>query len=495
MKKKHHKKVPVQKQNVQLKKMRTIKPVLQIFLKALFVVFLFAIVICYIDIKGYFNPNESNNHTKRKWNSFYNFSEHQDVDILMLGNSHLYSGINPKNLSNALGCNAFILASPGTHIGDSYYGLKEALKHSSAKLVVIETYGINNFNPYELKDGALSDQFKSFYARKDLVTKILSLPFLFEAKNYFYALSNTLRNHDFIFNDTTQLAVNKKLMKQRKKKNKKLYLGRYVRFQTGIEQDVLDKYDSLGEPVQGKEYIYSSYSEHYVDKIVDLCQKEGVELIFLTLPMYKGHISDYPLWQKKLAELLDKYSSKWINMQQLPHYNGFDTFAFENTYSQNQHMTYNGSILATYKLAHFIKDSLQVDLADRTSDSQWHRLFYGEEGYFENYNVSASDNNNKLICSNKSLQNIKLNSFLHLDINKKNNKILAKVDKVALKGVNYKNLKLSLLIKFKLKGKEKIASVDLVYDQFHIFEDEAIFMNKIKPLEIVDVVDGAIIKI
>ena len=119
------------------------------------------------------------------------------MDILLMGNSHLYSGINPKNLSNTLGCNAFILASPGTNIADSYYGLKEALKRTDAKLVVIETYCINNFNPYKLKEGSLSDQFKSFYSRRDFRTKLTSMPLLFNSDNYLFAWSNTLRNHDF----------------------------------------------------------------------------------------------------------------------------------------------------------------------------------------------------------------------------------------------------------------------------------------------------------
>ena len=93
-------------------------PILIISLKVIFVVAVFIIAINYSDSKGYFNPDESNNHTKKKWDSFYKFSKRNNVDIVLVGNSHLYSGINPKNLSNTLGVNAFILASPGTNISD-----------------------------------------------------------------------------------------------------------------------------------------------------------------------------------------------------------------------------------------------------------------------------------------------------------------------------------------------------------------------------------------
>ena len=141
----------------------------------------FIILIAYSDYKGYFNPDLKNNHTLKKWNSFYEFTKTNNVDILLLGNSHLYTGINPKNLSLALGANAFILASPGTNVSDSYWSLKEALKSCDPKVVIIETYGINGFNPYQLEAGSLSDQFKSFSARKDFVTKLESTPYLFSS--------------------------------------------------------------------------------------------------------------------------------------------------------------------------------------------------------------------------------------------------------------------------------------------------------------------------
>src|SRR5690606_25228445 len=189
--------------------------------------------------------------------------------------------INPKNLSAVLGVNSFILASPGTNIADTYYSLKEALKNTDPKLVVIETYGITKFNPYNLKDGSLSDQFKSFYARKDFSTKIMSTPFLFKSENYFYAWSNTIRNHDFLFKDTAQLSKNLKIMEKDVKSNK-LYLGRFVSFTTGIDDTLIAKYDSLGAPVNGVDYTTNEYTELYVQKIVELCEEEDVELMFLT---------------------------------------------------------------------------------------------------------------------------------------------------------------------------------------------------------------------
>ena len=180
-------------------------PILRFSIKCLIFVGIISAIIIYFDINGYFNPDETDNHTKRKWDSFYDFTLENNIDILLLGNSHLYTGINPKTLSASLGVNSFILAAPGTKIIDSYFCLKEALKKTKPKLVIIETYGINSFSPYDFKEGNLSDQLKSFSARKDFLSKMYSMPYIFSINNYLYAWSNTLRNHRYLFSNHKKL--------------------------------------------------------------------------------------------------------------------------------------------------------------------------------------------------------------------------------------------------------------------------------------------------
>ena len=97
-------------------------------------------VVKFTDIKGYFNPDYTNDHTRRKWNAFYQFTSDKPVDVVLVGNSHLYTGINPENLSTSLGANCFILASPGTTMTDVYYCLKEAIERNKPKVAVVETF-------------------------------------------------------------------------------------------------------------------------------------------------------------------------------------------------------------------------------------------------------------------------------------------------------------------------------------------------------------------
>lgn len=472
------------------------KPVISIILKSIVIILPLFLLIRFIDSKGYFNSDESNNHTRRKWDSFYKFTKRNNVDVLLIGNSHLYTGVNPKNLSVALGANAFILASPGANITDSYFTLKEAMKRSDVKLVVLETYGITDFNPKVQNKDALSYQFQRFEARKDLLTKLTSTPVLFNPENYFYAWSSMLRNHEFMFKDKKQLSINKKIIEQKKKdsrlkNNKKLYLGRYVRFQKGIEPEIINKYDSLGPPVCGKSYRYSSHAEKYLDKIVKVCRDNKVELMFLTLPMYERHIKNYEKWEEKLSGLLGKYPYEWLNMQKNPWYSGFDKYAFESTYLANQHMTYSGSLLATYKLTEFIRDSLKIELTDRTKQSMWHSIFYGEEGYFYNFNPKAEDRMNVTLCSDRAFGNLKIKKCLFIGAtDKEANKLIVKVDKQNLVGVPLSKIYLGLIVKVLHEGQEIVATVKLDYDKFHRPEKDVIFTTYLKPIKILEVVNA-----
>ena len=473
-------------------------PVIIFLLKICILMLMILGLIIYSDKKGNFNPSMQNNHTIKKWDSFYNFSKHNNVDILLLGNSHLYTGINPKNLSITLGTNAFILASPGTNVADSYWALKEALRKCKPKAVVLETYVITNFNPYQLKLDALSNQFTSFSARKDILTKIQSTPYLFSIKNYLYAWSNTLRNHNFIFSDKKQLQENKEIIKKKKKsrlhrKNEKLYLGRYIRFTNGIQDSLLTKYRIEGAAVDGKDYNYSNYAKIYIDRIVKLCQKNDIELIFLTLPMYEKHVKNYSRWKDKLSEILGNYPNKWLDMQDEKTYRsiGYGAFAFENTYLTNQHMTYSGSLLATYSLASLMRDSLHITFPEKSY--QWHNLFYGDEGYFENYSPNKNDIHNRIICQNKMINNnVVLKEVLLIDINNKSKKIIGKIDRDIFQNMKVGNFKLRLLVKFRLNNLENQAIIDLQYDKFHTPKNDAVFIQVIKPLEITDVLDGVV---
>lgn len=356
-------------------------------------------VVAWTDYQGYFNPDYTNDHTRRKWNAYYELTRKAPVDVVMIGNSHLYTGINPEHLSNALGATCFILASPGTTMTDAYFTLKEAVKVKKPKMVILETFTLYDYESHELKAGALSDQFKSFAARKDVGQKLSSMPVLFQSDNYLPAWSNTIRNHSFIFTDTTQLKQNILLGRQKPPREQGLYLGRYIRFTSGLEENTLKRYDEPGFVAYNyAEKLPGDEAKKYLKKAIALCKKEKIELVLLTLPMYHRHVQGYETYKNEILKTIgDKQS--WLDLQLPYDTTAFTPESFENTIAPNQHMTYQGSLVAAYKLAHYLQKNHAKAIPNRSEERKWIELFYASDGYFIN-NSPLQDGVSKVLMTN-----------------------------------------------------------------------------------------------
>lgn len=459
-------------------------------LKFLFLLTVVVSIVIYTDAKGYFEPDQSNNHTSKKWDSFYKFTQRDTVDVVLVGNSHCYAGVNPKNLSAALGANCFVLASPATTIMDSYYCLKEALERTQPTVAIIETYGISNSINHELTAGGLSEQFKSYNARKNVPMKLASMPVLFSPERYIPAWSKTIRNHDFIFHDRKQIKTNVKLSKQKKrKKDNKLYLGRFVSFTTGIEDSIMAKYNSLGAPVDGAAREVNEENAKYVQKIVDLCHQHHVTPVFVTLPMFYQHIKNYDVWHETVASVIKPTGAAWLDLQQPYDTATFDRDCFENTLNPNQHMTYSGSVRGAYKIAHFLVDSLHIEFPKRNTTQHWNDMFYGEEGYFENYLPRENDNRFKIVCKNQNFHGIEIVDCVIIREQQTNN-VLVKVRKDK---ANHRASSIKLLANMVYKGQKINTYLDCPlqknYDPLH---HDVYGIQLLKDVELVEIVDVVI---
>lgn len=421
---------------------------LPIIKKMLLLALITMVFIAGIDGLGLFNASTKDDHTTKKWDSFYKFTQDNEVDILLMGSSHMYTGLNPKNLSCALGVNAFVLAAPGTRIMDTYYALEEALARTNPQVVVVETYGIKASVNKELTGGNLSDQSKSFSARKNFGVKFKSSFDLFSFQNLPYAWSTTLRNHHFILNDFKQLKKNFKRIGD--ETSSELFLGRFIRFKSGISESVLDRYKQEGAPVDGVQFKLNDEAKEYTNRIIELCNERKIKLVFLTLPMYKDHVTNYFFWQTELKKLLEPSFSKnctWLDLQD-PYDDDFTFMCFEDTYGKNQHMTYQGSLLAAYKFARYLNKTFPNQLPYRGNDPAWVNMFYGQEGYFENFSPRENDLRNKILIKNKQIGPAKI---LEIDLlpQKVGQNIFAKlqVDEAQLKQIKGLALQLDIVYK------------------------------------------------
>jgi len=381
-------------------------------------------IVIFTDKKGYFTADQSNNHIRRKWASFYDYTKTKEVDVIILGNSHIITGVDPFVLSDATSSTCYILGNSGTGIIDAWFQLGKALKNNQPKLVILETYCINNL---EKPKGEAIPYLQSFDAQKDVFYKIQSMPQLFYSDNWIAAWSPSIRNHSFLLTDTARIKYNIKNPKE--PKPTKLDLGRFARFGYGLQDSTLMKYDSIGAPVKGEEYQISDFTKRYLKKIMEMCEAREIPVLFITVPMYYKHVSGYDVWKSTLYEELKTYpKSKWFDLQ-MP----YDTLIytpdmFEDTYEKNQHLSNLGMMVTAYKLAEYINDNYPNLLPDRSKDSKWINDFKNTDHFAYNQNVTEGMTGFTSIIKDKQIGNFHVIELV-LQENKESNRLILKIAK------------------------------------------------------------------
>jgi hypothetical protein len=392
--------------------------------KLLLLLAIIVAVVVYTDKEEYFKADQSNNHVDRKWKSFYNFTKNKTIDIILCGNSHIITGIDPFVLSCATSTNCFILGTPGVDIADTYFSLCDALKHTIPKLVVIETYAIGGNDD---KDNGSMYQIMSFEAHNDFFYKLQMMPKLFNSNSWIKAWSPTIRNHSFLLTNQEQIKFNIKNHGKRPASTNNLDLGRFARFGFGLQDSILQKYDSIGAPVNGSNFTISERSKNNLKKIMDLCKEKEIPVLFLTIPMYYKHIHDYEHWQAVLSEELKKYpDSKWINWQMPYDTTTFTPEVFENTYETNQHLSNFGMALTAYKLADFLLQNNSYNLPDRSKEKQWISDFSNQPHFLYNQNLLSGTAGFYEPVKDKQLDNYHIKEII-VQENKESNHVILKV--------------------------------------------------------------------
>ncbi|GHT01742.1 hypothetical protein AGMMS49525_03360 [Bacteroidia bacterium] len=361
-----------QSQNMPEEKVENVKKPFgwaKLTLKLLLLLAIVVTVVVYTDKKEYFVGDQSNNHVERKWRSFYRFADeqHKNADIVIFGSSHASAGVEPFIVSMTTNTYCFILNSLGSSVIDAYFSLKEVLKHGNKpKIVILET----NFIQGEER-GIEWGRIQSFEAKQGVWTKLQMLPYWLPSDAWLKAWSPTIRNHSFLLTNPEQIEYNKNT-KDKNPDRMPLDLGRFSHGNDYMSAKTIALFDSCSPNQLTKMEIPKS-NHYYLKKVADLCQANGIELMFLTVPMWHKTFSHYDEIQKSMEdEIYKKFPQAKVLDLQLP----YDTLlftsnAFNDEYSSWQHTSGYGMQIIAYKLSDFLLKNYASILPDRSKDPRW----------------------------------------------------------------------------------------------------------------------------
>ena len=306
--------------------------------------------------------NHVNVWNQQRVSDFYKLEENS-LDILFIGSSHSYCTFAPALIDKALGTESFQLGMPLQYPDSTWFTLKEALKTQSPSVVVMEVYWAVMDKDFDIKqadtlfEAYLDDEeFKNAYI-DEIFPWNEKIKYLFPIIRYQQDFL-TYQNKRLTDNVEAQLGVT-----QNKEK------------QTGVERydyrgfmycDYNIPQSKFGEGNQfnnfdGKNWSFSKVQLNYLEKIIDVCDKNNICLIFATSPVA-------PVSMEKMRNYGAVHGavSNFAQKNKIP-YLDFNTEnqaknLFENkNFRDDAHLNYSGAEIACAYFADWVKTIVQFD--------------------------------------------------------------------------------------------------------------------------------------
>lgn len=246
-----------------------------------------------------FVKNES---YSKSW-EFYQNSNPNEYDLLIIGSSHLTMSISPLQLWNEYEITSYNMADFGQTMNENYWILKYALEKMQPKLVVLDAYGLF------VDETIVTKNSENFHSNVDAMplcgTKISMIKDIVsedERLYYFFPLS-------YIHEQWGQNSYKKSL--------DTLYSFKGEALDTrDVEQNVpiydLSK-ERENDLVTRNES--SSTSREYMRKSIELCKEKGINVLLLNTP--SRYSDDKQAWTNSANTLAEEYGVEFLELNRL----------------------------------------------------------------------------------------------------------------------------------------------------------------------------------
>lgn len=285
--------------------------------------------------------------------------EGNSIDVLAVGTSLVYAGINTNVLWSEYGIAAYDLCSAEQPYWVSYYVIKEALKTQHPKVILLDAKASIYTRDYSKRGRTILSTYGILGLDNRIGAIMACLEDPAEALEYILGLPQVHTNYLTVIADDLILPPDNG--------------GRGENWKGYIEMDAVEHHQRPSLVWTSTKRNLTGKAEEYLRKIFELCQSEGIELMLVGMPN-PDYANDH-MYYNALWALAEEYGISGIN------YNDPDLrfgLRYSSDFADWQHLNVKGSQTFSRKLAE--------DLLERY-DLQDHR---GEEGY-ESYDLAAEE--------------------------------------------------------------------------------------------------------
>ena len=250
------------------------------------------------------------------------YREYGDHDVIFIGDCEVYANFNPMELYREKGITAYVRGTSQQLIWQSYYILEETFRYEIPKVVVYNVNAMRYSEPVSEAFNRLTiDQMKWSSQKFGIIQASMT-----EEENFWSYVFPILRYHSR-FDELTRedLAY---LLKSRDN----TWNGHLV------NQEV-NPVGTLPTKRMLPDYQFGDICYEYLDKMRQLCEENGVELILIKAP------SLYPYWyeeyETQIQDYADKYGLAYYNFLKDAEAMGIDYQT--DTYDGGLHLNLQGA--------------------------------------------------------------------------------------------------------------------------------------------------------
>ena len=304
------------------------------------------------------------------------------IDVLVVGTSIGYAGVNTNVLWEEYGIAAYDLCSAEQPFWITYYQLKEALKTQRPKVILLD---------------AKPAIYTQDYSKKGRI--ILSTYGILSPENRIGAIKASLENQSKLRDYVLMFPVLHNRYKQDFEADMLAFPpdngGRGENWKGFIEEDNVEQHNRPSFVWNSVKRNINAREEEYVRKIFELAHEENIPLFVVCLPN-PDYNNDH-MYMNYLWSIAEEYNVSGIDGEIGINYNDVNLrfgLRYSSCFADWQHLNVKGSIVFSKKLGQDLKD--RYDLPDRRGDETYETWqaaadeWYARLSEFESSGVEAS---------------------------------------------------------------------------------------------------------
>ncbi len=278
----------------------------------------------------------------------YKSLDENSVDVIFLGTSHVYSGVDPMYIYENSGITGYALGCAGLHYDLAALSLEEILRTQSPKVVFLDMSAIHyNSQQKESLIHIFADQIsfsvpKLKYAFQNGSASPLDIMFpLFRYHSRWDEISQT--DFRYVFGELDETYTR----------------GHYISYNS--KEDYFRFYD---DKLAEKDYSPSEETIEILRGMKELCEENGAELVLMKIPTTKWYISRSEASQEAADEIGVSFLEMYYDFDEM----GMD--AETDFRDLKGHLNQQGAEKTSAYLMNYIEEN--YDLEDqRGSNQRW----------------------------------------------------------------------------------------------------------------------------